>query len=687
MSSSPVSQICQGCNTKIELAHLMRVGEDSWHRKCFRCGGKTNTGCSRILDANTHKKLDNIPYCESCHRSLKSTPAYAPKPPTDNINICFVGGVSTGKSTVLNAIFCEQLTQCKIKRTTMVPTVYIENPDDSPDLTPAEDIFALIAKKNADIIEKTERGCQLTEQEYSELAFNVGKLDINILPDAFVNVYDIPGLNDARTKDVYYNYLDTHFVNFNLMIFIVDIHSGLNTSDEMEIVQFIASRTRDQLERNAKKIYTLVIVNKADDMQLEPSEDGSNPDKLVIVGELEEMYKQVENTIVGEFQRHNISDHLIGIMPLCALDAYLYRRVKKHGRDFTLTREQILKIGINESGKKFSKLSAQEQEKRVYEILEDAEFVNTMITLSGFSCLERMLDHFLNVGGEGKTIRINNLLFELSKLPDLADALATANNMTYLSAELVGKHCAIYSQIKKIDAERYGLEMISFVDGIREVLESRITKYSDPSLLLADYDTFISQIMVPYLAEFYDTVHYPEILTTHVFKLVMGEITNVYTYGIGQFIVAISALKHVSIFTVENMKTLVLAIIQRTKTYKYPFEIGCNPNLSVLIECVREIQTLGVDIVPFLRFLLINKYKCGSYDIDTLYSLKMMYASQAEVQICIYIDTLISKCRNEDPSDLVFIDFECCESGGKPKYATLPSESIQLELYYLETIV
>ena len=37
--------------------------------------------------------------------------------PTDNINLCFVGGVSTGKSTVLNSVFCEELTQCKIKRT------------------------------------------------------------------------------------------------------------------------------------------------------------------------------------------------------------------------------------------------------------------------------------------------------------------------------------------------------------------------------------------------------------------------------------------------------------------------------------------------------------------------------------------------------------------------------------------
>jgi hypothetical protein len=34
--------------------------------------------------------------------------------PTDDITISFIGGVSTGKSTILNTIFCEQLTQCKI---------------------------------------------------------------------------------------------------------------------------------------------------------------------------------------------------------------------------------------------------------------------------------------------------------------------------------------------------------------------------------------------------------------------------------------------------------------------------------------------------------------------------------------------------------------------------------------------
>jgi len=172
--------------------------------------------------------------------------------PVDNINLCFVGGVSTGKSTVLNGIFCEELTQCKIKRTTMVPTVYIENASNI-DLDPDE-IFKQISEKNKEIIEKTESGQKLDKNIYKELVFNVGKLDINILEGSYVNVYDIPGLNDARTKDIYYDYLENNLHKFNLVVFLVDIHSGLNTSDEMDMLKFITTNTRDQFETNGRQI-------------------------------------------------------------------------------------------------------------------------------------------------------------------------------------------------------------------------------------------------------------------------------------------------------------------------------------------------------------------------------------------------------------------------------------------------
>jgi len=81
------------------------------------------------------------------------------------INICFVGCVSTGKSMLLNSFFCENLTQCKIKRTTMVPNVYVENPPNSPNIQSSDEINNLISSVNQEIIKKTENGNQLSIDE------------------------------------------------------------------------------------------------------------------------------------------------------------------------------------------------------------------------------------------------------------------------------------------------------------------------------------------------------------------------------------------------------------------------------------------------------------------------------------------------------------------------------------------
>lgn len=42
------------------------------------------------------------------------------------INVAIIGAVSAGKSTLLNALFVEQYSDMKIKRTTMAPQVYHE---------------------------------------------------------------------------------------------------------------------------------------------------------------------------------------------------------------------------------------------------------------------------------------------------------------------------------------------------------------------------------------------------------------------------------------------------------------------------------------------------------------------------------------------------------------------------------
>ena len=146
----------------------------------------------------------------------------------------------------------------------------------------------------------TEQCVVLDASAYSELVFNVGKLDINILYDSFVNVYDIPGLNDDdRTKDIYYKYLKDNFTKFNLMILLVYIQTGLNTSDDMDMLRFVTSNIRHHKE-HGHKIYTLVVVNKEDDMQWNEGLIGIAINTYTTISVIE-LYKKFKKDILDDF--------------------------------------------------------------------------------------------------------------------------------------------------------------------------------------------------------------------------------------------------------------------------------------------------------------------------------------------------------------------------------------------------
>jgi len=550
--------------------------------------------------------------------------------PIDNINLCFVGGVSTGKSTVLNSVFCEELTQCKIKRTTMWPTVYVEN-DFVQDISPKE-ILKIISEKNKEIIEKTESGQKLENGDYKELVFNVGKLDINILENSYVNVYDIPGLNDARTKHIYYNYLETNFHKFNLVVFLVDIQSGLNTSDEMDMLKFIINNTQDQFERNQRHIYTLVIVNKADDMQTE-----EDSDKLEITGELREMFEQVENTVQTEFAKRGLKDNVIGVIPLCARDSYLYRMVKRHSNKFKLSPEQILKIGVNENGKKFSTLKPATQEARVNEILKDASFVNTMIKLSGFSRLESILHQFLQDNNKGSKLRIDNLMYDLKKLPKLYDFTAGQSwfNLKPLT-KLFEQYYKIYKNIKLIDLAEYDALVTSFVTEFATILQEKVKSwYGTIDELIENYDKVNSEIIAPYIRQdkdYYNESAYPDFFTNRVLELIGEEINGILT--IDCIIKQLHILSRLNRFEKATIEILFSNIVSNIRQ-KTSISFADNCNISKLIDLLVQCSEKGVILSELLRFLIINQL--SSISNESLFIKKMIYRRYGEIIISEYI--------------------------------------------------
>ncbi len=542
--------------------------------------------------------------------------------PSDNINICFVGGVSTGKSTALNAVFGRKLTQCHFKRTTMVPTVYIEN---QVDTSSSAEIYETIAHKNQEIYKKTESGQTVSKDEFDELIFQVGKLDINIIENSFVNIYDIPGLNDPRTKEKYYEYLDTNFHKFNIIVFFVDIRSGLNTSDEFDILDFIANSTRTQIKLNCREVFTLVVVNKADDMQL-----NVETDEVIVTGELKEMFEHVDRTVSEEFRRREIDKQLIGIIPLCALDAYLYRMVKKFGPDFKLTPEQILKIGINENGKKFSTNSPEEQEKKVYAILQDNTFINTMIKLSGFSQFEKMLQQFLVCA---KKIRVDNILFELRKLPPLSKKMFIDLGV---ACDAITEFMGVYERIREIDEDRFNQDVEKFFDRILLMFYAELESINSAIGVIKFYDRFVDTIVRPFFTNYFVCDLYSNNAKNCVKKLLLKAFDK--PMSDIELVNHFDTLKLIGLFKGGDISDLFDRLLQnpRIQNTIISFE-----NPAEIIRLMTDLPSY-IDKSKILRFLIINQLE-QEVDRTRLYTRYLIYRKYCDIPLADYIREIMPR--------------------------------------------
>ena len=595
-----------------------------------------------------------------------------------NTKLCLVGSVSAGKSTFLNSVFCKKLTQCKIKRTTMVPTRYIES-ETATDTE--EDIYRIVSEKNEEIIKKTESGEKLNESDYKELEFNVGKLDIKIMSKGgLVDIYDIPGLNDARTKTEYYKYLEDNFHKFNVVIFFVDIMSGLNTSDEMDILKFIITQTCWHKERG-RDVYTMVVVNKADDMTVE--DDNS----LTLSGELGEMFEQVKQTITSEFGRNKIDSHVLGITPFCAKDAFLYRMVKKCP-DYVLSDEERIKIGLNEMGKKFSKMKISTQIDKVKEILQDKEFIDTMINLSGFCQLQDKLKTFMKKSRKG--FEVANTLYAVRSMRPITEVFDKYD--TFVNDDIysqIHEYVELYSRLKDIDTEMYELNMKALLSTILQYinknLKINIVEFNIIALneLLNDNDNFMTNIIykyfTPFYEKFYDENEYivicssiMDFVTTTIYSHV-----NTEQLSLCNICECFGIIKRIKLFNKETIDTMITYLISNIRENK---TITDFTRMTEFIELAREMKVLNVDLEPFIRFVILNQLKNSNYNTQSVEHADELFVRHMIYQTCyeMPISNVISLIRMKmlEPS------FKLIVKGWSDLY--LKDERFVLDVFYLK---
>lgn len=300
-----------------------------------------------------------------------------------DINICILGTVSAGKTTFLNTLFTNTYGEMKIKRTTMCPQVYHETEKIDELIDPA-----VIRSRNKEINDKLYSKKDITLSDIKELIHFVPKIEnfVKLNKGVYFSVYDVPGLNDANTKDVYFQYVKNSFHKFDIIVYVIDVKLGLNTSDEIDILNMIISQINFNQKRGLMQ-KLIVIVNKCDDF---------NEDE-----EIREMYKQVETTIANKTEGENIEYQ---IFPLSCEDAYMYRMINNNP-DVKLDDKYYHKIGINEYGKKKWNLMGKD---KIDNLRKEIKKGHIEPTVTEFNKITKYIaDYFC--GPDGKT-RINQYL-------------------------------------------------------------------------------------------------------------------------------------------------------------------------------------------------------------------------------------------------------------------------------------
>ncbi len=441
----------------------------------------------------------------------------------------------------------------------------------------------------------------------------------------------------------------------------MDINSGINTSDEVDILTFIIEQINKHKEN--KKIHTLVVVNKADNMQLVSN------DELEITGELNEMFDQVKQTITDEYTKANILDQLIGIIPFCALDAYLYRMIHSKNTKFQLKPEVILKIGINEQGKSFSKLSVLEQKEKVTKIISNKEFIDDMIKLSGFSIFVNKLNNFLTDETASKLI-IDNLMQEYTKLIPINEIIKSKNN------EYIHFHFCKYNDLLiKINANNKDIYLFlinKLITDIDEEIKILINITNSIRKVLNQFNHKKNILMQSFLIEYYDKIEIPDYVKDRIVCLSLHQLSD--KRNISFIIDILTCIIGINC-SIESITECIKKIIHCD--YKLFTITFLNFNPTEVINFFNKLKLLNIKLfIPFIRFIILNYieyYKDITSDNIQKY---FMYKKCNEIFISSYLYQHIIKQTDKDIYNYIY--------GFDNDY--LFNTDIQMDVYYLQQL-
>lgn len=121
------------------------------------------------------------------------------------------------------------------------------------------------ANKTLEIITEDNTKLRATPNVVQESMFDV-ELDealCEMRPDTRLVLMDIPGLNEAGSKDMYRDYVTKNWNSLDCVTAVMDVFQGVNTEEQVQLLELI--RTNNDTQK--KQLPIIVLCNKVDDLE------------------------------------------------------------------------------------------------------------------------------------------------------------------------------------------------------------------------------------------------------------------------------------------------------------------------------------------------------------------------------------------------------------------------------------
>jgi len=174
-----------------------------------------------------------------------------------SFNILICGNISSGKSTLVNGILQNNLNKMSKIKSTLIPIKYIFNDKHTIHTTD------FILKQNVDShykIKKLLESNQFTKTYYTELSYNMNLiplLNFDLINYTY-SLTELPGLDDAYLGDYHMEYLENNIINYDVILYLIDIHNCASHSSDYKNIEHIYN-----LQKNKNlNLKIIVLVNK-----------------------------------------------------------------------------------------------------------------------------------------------------------------------------------------------------------------------------------------------------------------------------------------------------------------------------------------------------------------------------------------------------------------------------------------